>query len=65
MKKFLASALMALVLVGFGALTEASQAEYDNACCRGNYCYAQDSDNYDGEYCGRYGCGQGYNRGGR
>lgn len=57
MKKFLAGALMALMLVGFGALTEASQAEYENLCCRGNYYCASDCDDtYDGEYCGRYGC---------
>jgi len=56
MKKFLASALMALMFASFGALTEASQAEYENLCCRGNYYCASDSDTYDGEYCDRYGC---------
>ena len=56
MKKFFIGALMALMVMGFGALTEAAQAEYNDNCCRGNYCYAQDGDTYDGEYCGRYGC---------
>ena len=56
MKKFLIGALTALMIVGFGALTEAAQAEYDNTCCRGNYYCAQDSDTCDGDYCGRYGC---------
>lgn len=54
MKKFLAGALMALMLVGFGAFTEASQTEQENLCC-GNYC-ATDCDTYSGDYCGRYGC---------
>lgn len=61
MKKFLIGALTALTVMGFGAFTEVAQAEYDDTCCRGNYYCAQDSDNtYDGDYCGRYGCGQGY-----
>ena len=55
-KKFLASALTALILLGFGAFTEASQSEYENLCCRGNYYCSSDCDSYDGEYCGRYGC---------
>ena len=63
MKKFLIGALTAIMVMSFGALTEASQADYDNTCCRGNYCYTQDGDNYDGDYCGRYGCGNGYGRG--
>ena len=63
MKKFLIGALTALTVVGFGAFTEAAQADYDNTCCRGNYCYTQDSDNCNGDYCGRYGCGDGYGRG--
>ena len=54
MKKFLVGALTALMLIGFGAFTEATQIDQENICCRG-YCY-QDCDNYDGEYCGRYGC---------
>lgn len=65
MKKFLIGALAAVMIVGFGAFTEAAQADYDNTCCRGNYCYTQDSDNCNGDYCGRYGgygCGQGYRR---
>ena len=56
MKKFLTGALLALMLMGFSALTEASQAEQENMCFRGNYYCAQDGDSYDGEYCGRYGC---------
>lgn len=59
MKKFLFGALTALMLIGFSAFTEASQIEYDNQCCRGNYYCAQDCDEPSGEYCGRYGCGQG------
>lgn len=60
MKKFFIGTLTALMLLSFGALTEASQAEYENLCYRGNYCYSQNGDNYDGECCDRYGCGQGY-----
>ena len=57
MKKFLIGALMALMLASFGASTEASQTEYENLCCRGNYYCASDSDSTcDGEYCDRYGC---------
>ena len=63
MKKFFIGALTALMVMGFGSLTEAAQAEYNDNCCRGNYCYTQDGDTYDGDYCGRYGCGQGYGRG--
>lgn len=64
MKKFLIGALTALTVVGLGAFTEAAQADYDNTCCRGNYCYAQDGDNCNGgDYCGRYGCGDGYGYG--
>ena len=60
MKKFLSSALIAVMLLGFSALTEANQAEQENLCCRGNYYCASDcdSDSYNGEYCGRYGCGK-------
>ena len=51
-KKFLVGALTALMVVGFGAFTEANQSEQ---CCRGGYYCASDCDNYDGDYCGRYG----------
>lgn len=65
MKRFLICALTAVMVASFGTITEA--ADYDDTCCRGNYCYAQDGDSYDGDYCGRYGCDQGYGcgRGGR
>lgn len=53
-KKFFVGALMAVMLVGFGAFTEANQVEQENICCRG-YC-EQDCDEPSGEYCGRYGC---------
>ena len=57
-KKFFVGALTAVMLMGFSAFTEASQVEQENICCRG-YCYQNcDDNNYDGEYCGRYGCGQ-------
>jgi len=56
MKKILIGALAALTVMSFGTITEA--ADYDDTCCRGNYCYAQ-----DGDYCGRYGCDQGYGQG--
>ena len=39
-KKFLAGALLALTLIGFGVAS---------AC---------PCDNYNGDYCGRYGCAQ-------
>lgn len=61
MKKFFVGVLTAVMLFGFGSMT----AE----CCHGNYyCYqdcddtyrndARNDDNYNGEYCGRYGCGR-------
>ena len=63
MKKILIGALAALMVMSFGTLTEAAQADYDNTCHRsGNYCYTQDGDNYDGDYCGGYGCGYGCGR---
>ena len=65
MKKILSGALLAVMLLGFSAFTEASQAEQENTCCRGNYYCAQDCNSYDGEYCGRYGCRQGGYRGGK
>ena len=53
MKKFLMGVLAALMLFGFGATSE--------ACCGGgNYYCAQDCDEASGDYCGRYGCGEGY-----
>ncbi len=55
-KKFWAGALTALMLVGFGAFTEANQAEQEEQCCRGGYYCDSDCDTYDGDYCGRYGC---------
>lgn len=59
MKKILSGALLALMLLGFSAFTEASQAEQENMCCRGDYYCNQDcEDNSSGEYCGRYGCGR-------
>ena len=62
-KKFLAGALMALIVIGFGAFTEASSAELDNQCCRDGYGCASECDTYDGDYCGRYGHGHhGYRR---
>ena len=64
MKKILIGALTTVMLMNFGAFTEASDVEQENICCRG-YCY-QECDDQSGEYCGRYGCGQGQgNRGGR
>ena len=60
-KKFFVGALTALMLLSFGAFTEAETVEQNNLCCRGN-CYA-DCDEQNGEYCGRYGCGN-YDRGG-
>jgi len=41
MKKILIGALTAIMLLGFGVSTEASQPQYDE---------------HDGEYCGRDGC---------
>ncbi|MBR6712285.1 MAG: hypothetical protein IKI76_04730 [Selenomonadaceae bacterium] len=61
MKKILIGALMSVMLMSFGAFTEASDVEQENICCRG-YCY-QDCDDQSGEYCGRYGCGQGQGNG--
>ena len=58
MKKILIGALTAIMLLGFGVSTEASQPQYDEQCCRGGYggyC-SQDGYAYDGEYCGRDGC---------
>lgn len=55
MKKFLIGALTALMLIGFGAFTEAAEVERDNQCC-GGYCASDCDDSYGGEYCGRYGC---------
>lgn len=65
MKKFLIGALAALAVLGVSSFSEA-QAEYENACCRGNYYCDSDCDdgNYSGEYCGRYGCVQDDYRGG-
>ena len=54
MKKFLIGALTAIMLLGFGAFTEASQPQYDEQCC--GVCCAQNCDEPSGEYCGRYGC---------
>ena len=67
MKKILIGAIAALAIVGFSSFSEASQAAQENVCCRGGGCYySSDCADYDGgEYCGRYGCGQDYNRGGR
>ena len=56
-KKFFVGALMSVMLMGFSAFTEANQVEQENICCRG-YCYQDCDENYDGEYCGRYGCEQ-------
>lgn len=56
MKKFLLGALMAFMLLNFGTSTEATEIEQENLCCGGSYYCASDSENYDGEYCGRYGC---------
>ena len=59
MKKFLLGALTAIMLMSSGAFTEASQADYNDQCCRG-YCsqYCDDANGSDdgGQYCGRYGC---------
>lgn len=55
MKKFLIGALTALMLIGFGAFTEAAEVERDNQCC-GGYCASDCDNSYGGEYCGRYGC---------
>jgi len=52
MKKFLSGALLALMLFGFIAPSSGE------CCCGGNYYCASDCDSYDGEYCGRYGCGR-------
>lgn len=59
MKKFLLGALTAIMLISSGAFAEA-QADVQEQCCR-NYC-AQDCDDASGDYCGRYGCGQGSRR---
>ena len=60
LKKFFVGALAAVMLMGFSAFTEATKVEQENICC-GGYCY-QNCDEPSGEYCGRYGCGQGDNR---
>ena len=59
MKKFFIGALMAFALMG-GVTSEASSAELDNQCCRDGYGYGcpSDCETYDGDYCGRYGCGR-------
>ena len=57
LKKFLVGALMAVVLMSFGAFTEATDVERENICC-GGYC-AQNCDEQSGEYCDRYGCRRG------
>ena len=54
MKKFLIGALMAVMMMNFGAFTEAKDIEQENICCRG-YCY-QNCDEPSGEYCDRNGC---------
>ena len=56
MKKLLIGALTAIMLFGLGAMTS-------EACCGGNYYCNQDCDDQSGEYCGRYGCGQGQGNG--
>ena len=59
MKKILIGALTAIMLLGFGVSTEASQPQYDEQC-RGGYC-ARDGYASDGDYDGRHGCyGGGY-----
>lgn len=57
MKKFLSGALLAVMLLGFSAFTEASQAEQENLC--GRYSCVTNCDEQSGDYCGPYGCGQG------
>ncbi len=65
MKKFLLGALTAVMMFSFTAFTQANDFDTENLCCGGNYYCSSDSDNnnnYNGEYCGRYGCGDGYCR---
>lgn len=58
-KKFFVGALTAVILLGFGAFTEATQVEQQNVCCGSGYGCASDCDgDYSGQYCGRYGCGR-------
>ena len=54
MKKFFIGALTAIMLLGFGVTTEASQPQYDEQC-RGGYC-ARDGYASDGDYDGRHDC---------
>ena len=65
MKKFLLGVLTAVMMFGFGNFAQASDVDTENMCCRGNYYCASDGEacyGNNGEYCGRYGCGNGYNR---
>ena len=58
MKKIFIGALTVLLIWSFGAFTEATKAQYDEQCCRGeygSYCYQDCEETSDGEYCGRYG----------
>lgn len=65
MKKFLFGFLTAVMMFGFGNFAQAS--DLDNMCCRGGYYCASDNDGdycyNNGDYCGRYGCGNGYGNG--
>lgn len=54
MKKFLLTALAAVMLWSFGAPSEAEQIDRQEICC-GGYC-EQYCDEPTGEYCGRDGC---------
>lgn len=67
MKNFLFGLLTAVMMFGFGNFAQASDFDTQNMCCRGNYYCASDNGgdycyNSDGEYCGRYGCGDNYRR---
>ena len=61
MKKFLVGALSAVMLLSVSAFTEASQTQFNEQCCRGDY-YCAQGDDANGGYCDGYGCG--YARGG-
>ena len=67
MKNFLFGLLTAVMMFGFGNFAQAGDVDAQDLCCRGNYycaadgnaCYGNDG---NGDYCGRYGCGDGYRR---
>jgi len=64
LKKLLIAAVIVASNFGISATSEAAQYDSENYCCRDSYCgdyYGEQ--NYNGEYCGRGGCGYGYGRG--